>query len=73
MEEIEDSAEVECRGEDIGTEVEAMVGEADIHAITVVPITPLPSISVEDKEVVPGPSTRMPPGSIQLRQTRAAL
>ena len=73
MEETADSAEVGCRGEEMGTEVEGMVGEADIHAITAVPITPLPIISVEDKEVIPGTSIRMPPGSIQLRQTRAAL
>ena len=67
------SAEVSDTGEDVGTEVEGMVGEADIHAITAVAITPLPIVSVEDKEVIPATSTRIPPGSIQLRQTPATL
>ena len=51
------SAEVSDRAEDVGTVVEGMVGEADIHAITAVPITPLPIVSVEDKEVIPSTST----------------
>ena len=67
------SAEVSDRAEDVGTVVEGMVGEADIHAITAATITPLPSISVEDKEVIPATSTRMPPCSIQLRQTPSTL
>ena len=67
------SAEVSDRGEDVGTEVEGMVGEADIHAITAVAIIPLPIVSVEDKEVIPCTSTRIPPCSIQLRKTPATL